>query len=306
MPPGGTTSGGTVYDMGNGPELFVDNEGTVQKWTGSGWTFAALGQFDDVIRRMCGYDDGTGPALYVTGPFQYETYSTGLNMWHYARLRASSNTWEPVYLPTSSVANYPNALMVYDDGSGSQLYATGAPPLGAALGSPGIVRWNGSVWSGVGGGIPGGAGSMVAFDDGTGSALYVAVGSAVFGGNVGEVFRWDGVSWTSIGGRFTMGGWFGSYISSLAVFDDGAGPALYCGGHFSRVGNVDVNGFAKWNGTSWQPFGGVPMTPLTTVFQFTVHDDGNGPALYEFSGGPPRRCPCPLGRAPLDALWHGP
>src|SRR5690606_5510702 len=68
---------------------------------------------------------------------------------------------------------YVAALAVFDDGTGSALYATGL------FNTPesGIARWSGAGWSGVGGGLSGplwGVGRALAvYDDGSGSALYV-------------------------------------------------------------------------------------------------------------------------------------
>jgi len=36
-------------------------------------------------------------------------------------------------------------------------------------------------------------------------------------------------------------------VSTLAVFDDGGGPALYAGGGFTTAGGVGANRIAKWN-----------------------------------------------------------
>jgi hypothetical protein len=43
-------------------------------------------------------------------------------------------------------------------------------------------------------------------------------------------------------------------IESMAVWDDGSGPALYVGGFFKIAGNTLANGIAKWNGTEWSGF----------------------------------------------------
>ena len=44
-------------------------------------------------------------------------------------------------------------------------------------------------------------------------------------------------------------------VYATAVYDDGAGPALFVGGEFSVVGNVVASNIAKWDGRQWQSLG---------------------------------------------------
>jgi hypothetical protein len=67
-----------------------------------------------------------------------------------------------------------NALAVFDDGSGSALYAVG--PFISAGGVPahGIAKWDGQNWSALTGLIGGHPFAMAGFDDGENNALYIA------------------------------------------------------------------------------------------------------------------------------------
>jgi hypothetical protein len=66
-------------------------------------------------------------------------------------------------------------------------------------------------------------------------------------------------------------------LRAFTVFDDGDGPALYAGGHFTTAAGLTVNRIAKWDGAQWSPLGsGVSAS----VRALTVYDDGQGPALY--------------------------
>jgi hypothetical protein len=79
----------------------------------------------------------------------------------------------------------------------------------------------------------------------------------------------------SVGGEPGVDG----VVRSLAVFDDGSGPALYLGGLFSTVNGKALNNIARWDGHGWQPLGaGVS----STVNAMEVYDaeDGAGPCLY--------------------------
>jgi hypothetical protein len=42
-------------------------------------------------------------------------------------------------------------------------------------------------------------------------------------------------------------------VTSLAVFDDGSGPALYVAGAFPTAGGVEASNIAKWDGSRWSP-----------------------------------------------------
>jgi len=84
----------------------------------------------------------------------------------------------------------------------------------------------------------------------------------------------------------TFGGQPGtdSQIKSMAVFDDGSGPALFVGGTFNSAGGVEARGIAKWDGDAWSPCGaGLFFTGgflAGSVNALQVFDDGSGPALY--------------------------
>jgi hypothetical protein len=45
-------------------------------------------------------------------------------------------------------------------------------------------------------------------------------------------------------------------VATLAVYDDGNGPALYAGGIFTVAGGVSASKVAKWTGQAWEPVGG--------------------------------------------------
>jgi hypothetical protein len=67
------------------------------------------------------------------------------------------------------------------------------------------------------------------------------------------------------------------YVSALCVFDDGGGPALYAGGHFTIAGGSAAQSIAKWDGSTWSALG---SGMESGVYALTVFDDGSGPALY--------------------------
>jgi hypothetical protein len=187
------------------------------------------------------------------------------------------------------------AMTVFDDGNGGgpALYAGGWFPSAGGVPTNGIARWNGSSWSALGSGVSGGSpkpsiSSLGFFDDGSGAgpALYAGGDFTAAGGvSASRIAKWDGSSWSPLGGG--MSGGLVTGVSSLETFDDGsgAGPALYAGGDFTTAGGVQVGHVAKWDGSSWSALNGGFGTPadIPMVRALEVFDDGGGPAL--FAGG---------------------
>jgi hypothetical protein len=116
--------------------------------------------------------------------------------------------------------------------------------------------------------------AFAVFDDGHGPALF-AGGYFVYAGGtlVNNIGRWDGSRWSVLAGGMSHG------VEAMVVHDDGSGPALYAGGQFLTAGGVPANKVARWDGTSWSAVGS-PFSLGVAVNALTVHDDGNGPALY--------------------------
>jgi hypothetical protein len=72
-----------------------------------------------------------------------------------------------------------------------------------------------------------------------------------------------------------------TFVTSLAVHDQGPGPAIYAAGVFAEMGSVTVNNIARWDGSEWTPLGGIRGIgingPVNAMLEF---NDGTGPALF--------------------------
>ncbi|UCC30776.1 MAG: hypothetical protein JSU86_00580 [Phycisphaerales bacterium] len=121
--------------------------------------------------------------------------------------------------------------------------------------------------------------ALLAWDDGTGPALYVAGWHLEVDGTDTRLAKWDGEQWYTF--RNVNSG-----ICDMCVFDDGLGSALYIGGWFPGAMAPPsfkvLNYVAKSTGWDWEPLGYGVMLGVDTwaVDALAVFDDGGGPALY--------------------------
>jgi hypothetical protein len=111
----------------------------------------------------------------------------------------------------------------------------------------------------------------VEFDDGSGSALYIA-GEFPFlcARTVTNVSRWKDGVWEALGNGLP------GLVRDLHVHDDGTGPKLYAAGNFSSNLGAVHRRVARWTGTSWVKVGLGFEGP---VHRLATYDNGSGPAL---------------------------
>lgn len=268
-----------LLDRGKGPLLYAGGAFTtaggisanrVAAWDGLNWSALGSGMNGSVF-ALAVFDDGTGPALYAAGEF---TAAGGESAKGIAKWNGSN--WSDVGgLGGESFFPFPLALVVFDDGSGSALFAGGGFTVAGGVNVNYVAKWDGKTWSDVGSGMDSIVQTLTVFDDGTGPALYAGGGFSTAGGvGAKRIAKWDGSSWSGLGSGTS------SSVSELTVFDDGTGPALYAGGYFASAGGVRANRIAKWDGTSWAPLGTGTSQPVRALAGF---DDGSGPALYLFT-----------------------
>lgn len=76
-------------------------------------------------------------------------------------------------------------------------------------------------------------------------------------------FQW-GLS-QLVGSRWQLAGKsIAGNVHALAIFDDGAGPALFAAGAFDRVDDRPIANIVKWNGETWHPLGAGLTGELST------------------------------------------
>ncbi len=109
-----------------------------------------------------------------------------------------------------------------------------------------IARWDGDVWSPVGGGMGGGSWPVV-------NALEVYDGKLIAGGQFLEaggvpaphIASWDGTQWAGLGTGTD------NWIFALTSF----GGGVAAGGMFTAAGEHEAGRVACWDGTSWNGLG---------------------------------------------------
>ena len=296
----------------------------VAEWYGAGWRPLGDGLGGDYpeggttqiygpsVEGLAVFDDGGGAALYVTGDF---ITAGGLICNNIARWDGAA--WQPL---DTGLDAWGRGLAVFDAGNGPALYVGGLFSQAGSVAANRLASWNGTSWSAVPDyTISGTVYVLYVYDDGAGPALYVGGDYLMYysgGGSAAYLSKWNGQTWTSLqypgtpvhalqafGGKLYIGAksrlvaWDGTNYTpvadsdlpqrSLAVFDDGAGPALFVGGEFTQIGGIAAGYLARFDGSVWSsPAGGVSnngmRAPAAFVRALAVHDDGGpaGAALY--------------------------
>jgi hypothetical protein len=300
--PGGVGLDGTVmtlavFDDGAGPALYVGGGFTtaggvpasgLARWDGTAWSAVADtsggGLDGGRVDALVVYDDGEGAALFVGGDGLLIGNASSVSL-----ARWDGSTWS-ILGDAFSGLWWVSALAVFDDGTGTALYVGGTFPVVDGIEANNILRWDGESWSTLSG--PSGTGLddpyghvyvMTVYDDGGGAALYVGGTFESAGGvSAPQIARWDGTGWSALTSSFDTS-WHGE-VWTLAVVDDGGGPALYAGGRGAGIGMNLVGGVARWDGTAWSALegpAGVGVSGATgSVATLAVYDDGTGASLF--------------------------
>lgn len=280
-----------VLNEPNGPSLFAAGlfgfaggkpAMGIARWDGSEWHDVGGGISGPTLygtpfgRDLEAFDDGSGPAIYLTGWFGHAggIYTGGgPAKWNGAEWSAVGGLVE--------TSNNGGPMTVWDDGTGPALYYVtyGSTWSGGSF-PPGIIRWDGTAWVLVGSdfkynsGIPAGIYTLGSYRDQHGSFL-VAGGPFEQIGLLPalRVARWDGANWSQMGLGFNLP------AQCFITHDDGAhGPCLYAGGDMTASGQTTLNRLARWDGFLWQPL--APGLKTGTIYGLGTFDDGSGPTLW--------------------------
>lgn len=264
----------------------------IAKWDGSAWT--ALGQ--GVAGRSVNAIARSGADIYVGGLF---TAIGGVTANRIAKWNGTA--W-------SALGTGLNGEVLALAVSGSDLYVGGSFSTAGGVTANNIAKWNGTAWAALGANGSSGLSGSVSALAVRGGDLYAAgqfAKEAVIGSGGGGVFlnsiaKWDGTSWSPLGGGLQSG----SVVvgKALAVI----GSDVYLGGNFPAVlnaGGSQVPGtscIARWNGSTWSSLGGIPFSSFNSpVSAMAVR----GSDLYV--GGDFSSVGSPAVNAAKVAKWNG-
>jgi len=232
--------GGTFTTCGSTP---VNKVG---KWDGTTWTNEGADLNMEVssveVNSFCELAGG-----YLSGIFGPDDY-------HNIAIK-KNNTWRPI---GNGMNGNVNAVLVHND----TLYAGGAFTQAGGTIVDKVVKWNGSQWEMLQGGlIINNINDLIFYND----TLY-AGGDFTNPSTLGGVYvmKWNGSAWVEVPNGVNY------RVYSLEVYNN----ELYVGGDFSAIGSGPANNIVKYNGSAWIPIGG-----FTNGLVRDIKFDSNG-TLY--------------------------
>ena len=265
---GNLYAGGAFRDIGGIPAL------RIAKWDGTRWHAMGTGLgFNGTYASQSVKAIAIGPDGQVyAGGFFAEAGTVTVN--HIARWDGSQ--WQP--LGSGLIDSSPSVNALAFDAQGN-LYATGRFSWrgdNTAI-SPGIAKWNGSTWSGIGTGLGGfpypyAIGRALIFDN-TGDLVVAGQFTSAGGLQTKNIARWNGVSWSTFG---TAGPAAGIEAASNGIHALGLNPA---GEIVAASGVAIINDSVRfevlrWNGSAW--VNAIPHPAVGGVIRtFLIMPDGD-------------------------------
>ncbi len=190
-----------VFDDGAGQALFVAGDfisngdaiaNGIAKWDGTSWHALGTGirGHNAGVGALVVFDDGTGDALYVGGTFRDagDIFVNSIAKWNGVE-------WLPVgdgFLDDIGFTGQVRTLEVYNDGTGTALYAGGVFAASGTTNVSNIAKWNGISWEPVGAGSDTVINDLISFNDFCSSSVLFAGGgfSTMDGDPANRVAKW--------------------------------------------------------------------------------------------------------------------
>ncbi len=252
---GGSTTSCAIYDDGSGSKLLItglsrlgQEQAGIEVWDGQAWSTIAYPDDAAGLEHFISVrEDPSEPWILMAD--QYNASVQGAYVYH-------NGNWSNLQFPAHSGFSPVTSIIADPDPQSHDIYLVGAFRNDDRSYTY-VYRWDGSQWHPLDTSSDGATAiSPVWFDDGSGMALYVSVYHSIDGQSIpGSVARWDGSHWSQVGPNGSPVSW-----PSLAVFDDGSGPALWA---------LDSSGdtLAKWDGSSWTSF---PLEPSESNYAWNL------------------------------------
>jgi hypothetical protein len=252
-PSGDLYAGGTFSSADGAPW-----SQSIAVWDGATWD--GLGGTNDVLNGGV-YAMAFGPdgSLYIGGNFSLTSGLIGLNY----VAKWSGTAWQPL---GTGVNGRVRSIAVDSE---SNVYVAGDFTQAGGTTVASIAKWNGSTWSGLGSGLGTLATANIEVAVDSQDDLYVVGDFSSAGGvSANKAAKWNGTSWSALAGGFSFGIPFDLVVDTA--------DQVYVAGSFTNAKDSEgtnvsgTNGFARWNGTSWQG--------MSTVF------DGGTPNALSIGG----------------------
>ncbi|AXA36847.1 hypothetical protein BRCON_2070 [Candidatus Sumerlaea chitinivorans] len=219
-----------VYDPDIDDWVFVSN---IAKWDGSQWTDIAT-NLDANVTCFLALPNGD---ILAGGEF------TDLDGIQYLA-RYDGSSWQAFGNPSDAV------YALHRDANG-MIYAGGwFYSIGSAA-AAGIAQYNGTAWTALGSGLPGGGVTAIATCT-TPTRPLIASCDPEYSNPAPYLARWDGSNWAPTYDGLRYGG----NLPHVYSFVQDSSGTLYIGGLFSHFGNTQLNNVARWDGSAWQSVGG--------------------------------------------------
>ncbi len=250
---------GAVFAWGVSSD-FGAPEFSIAKWSGQNWMPIGNGPWGSGVSVNSFAE--LGDDIFVGGMFSQAGVVPARSV-----ARWDGSDWSPLGSGLSNGVSLGHARTMAL--LGERLFVGGTFTEAGGVPATGIAVWDGTTWSGVGGGLvrdsiwPGSASAMAV----SGTNLFVAGEFTVAGGmSARSVARWDGVSWSALGEGVEL------FVHSMVV----AGTNIYVGG-FSTAASPCGKALVRWDGSEWTPLGsGLGPGPLVDVAALAIR----GPELY--------------------------
>jgi hypothetical protein len=249
-------------------------------WDGTQWSALSSGMMDTtnspcLVEALAVFNN----ELYAAGVF---THAGGTPCNNIAKWNGSA--WIPL---GAGITNAPNTLReVYCmHAFNNRLYVGGCFDHAGTIATRDIASWDGVAWDSLGPGLSGNTPNDLAIVwalQDYQNELY-AGGYFSKAGNAyrGQLTKWNGTSWDSLGAAFYPFG----LVRSMTVYRN----TLIVAGNYDTLNNVRYDNIAAWDGNAWSQLGGNAFDQDgTEIFSLCVMDSclyagGLINTLYNFS-----------------------